>query len=585
MKTIAEAFIKKYVDSQDPQMQEEARLLVEEFKVHSVELYLDLFNSVAGSDAWSSLAQRFESKAVKVFGKVGSAVAKLLSLAAVGYSIFNLATGTVSWKELSLADQVDFIAGCVNVVVVLLRRGVSAYLAYQAGESCLEIFQVLIGLKDISASQDAISSVFGRWLARNSSTPKPIWADQIIYEAIDHEAAFEAEYPRLVKLVGKNLDEFMATRFAAAMAVVGMVFSAISLAKSATASEKAVNSLFLSSATLDLVAATATWALGDTAVVAGVSIATITSLAGGLAIAAAIAGIVALLVYLFKHKNPPDPVQRFVNSDPVKNAGLFKENCAAIDDFQVISDNSSKARDIGVSLQAERGNFLNCSINGSVFLGALTYGYTSVLSVSTNAEGHSIFVTKLWDDSDKTSILALTLDDEKSLKMATKIDDEQKSKQQKWVVTCTSDQVEKDDKDHLLGATFTIYNVYWGTTCYLNGTGSKVSVSENQMEWKLDMQPMKPEKLSFHNISLTTNQKDENFSPHLLQDGSLSGRTWSVEPTLPAFLQLDTKSGEISQKSGVTPPVYAQKNHTITVENQYGSANATFCIEVVSGGF
>lgn len=92
---------------------------------------------------------------------------------------------------------------------------------------------------------------------------------------------------------------------------------------------------------------------------------------------------------------------------------------------------------------------------------------------------------------------------------------------------------------------------------------------------------MKPEMLSFPNISLTTFDKDRCFYPFLLQVGSTSGQIWSINPTIPEWLQLDKDKGTISQKSGVTPPVYPQTNFTIVVKNDVGSASAQFYIQVI----
>ena len=95
------------------------------------------------------------------------------------------------------------------------------------------------------------------------------------------------------------------------------------------------------------------------------------------------------------------------------------------------------------------------------------------------------------------------------------------------------------------------------------------------------MQPMKPEMLSFPNISLTTFDRDRRFYPYLLQVGSISGQIWSVNPTIPEWLELNADKGTISQKSGQAPPVYPQTNFTITVKNDFGSASAQFYIKVI----
>ena len=111
-----------------------------------------------------------------------------------------------------------------------------------------------------------------------------------------------------------------------------------------------MNSLFLASATLDLVASAAGWAvsLGIEAIGA-LSVAAIATAAGALAIAAAIAGVIILIVILTQHKNPPDPTTNFVNSTAVKNGGFFMEYETAIDYFQVIvNDEKGKPRDLGL---------------------------------------------------------------------------------------------------------------------------------------------------------------------------------------------------------------------------------------------
>ena len=341
MRKILEAFIKKYIDSQDPQMAEEAKRIQEELKVHSLQGYLDLFASVAatlGSNAWQNIAKAFESKAIAKFGSSASYVANGLLLGAVSFGIVFLATGTISWDELTPVQQAQFITQSVSVVVLLIRKGIQAGVAYQATGSLWEAMKVFFG-KEITSSQETITSVFGRWIARNSTTPKPTDLEILFDGAIDYEARFEAQFPRLTKAFGRNLEEFMATRFAAAMAIVGIVLSAIAVANSKTPLDKAMNSLFLASATLDFVAAAAGWAISlGVESIGALSVAAIATTASVLAIAAAIAGVIILIIILTQHKDPPDPVANFVNSNDVNSAGFFMEYEAAIDYFQVVTD-------------------------------------------------------------------------------------------------------------------------------------------------------------------------------------------------------------------------------------------------------
>ncbi len=118
---------------------------------------------------------------------------------------------------------------------------------------------------------------------------------------------------------------FMVTRFAAAMSIVSIVLSALGLAESSTPLDKAMNSMFLLSSILDLVAAVFEWAIdiaaGVEAIGGGLAISTIASIAGPLAIVAAVVGIIIIPVEMFTVKKPANPIDTFVKSDAVSNAG------------------------------------------------------------------------------------------------------------------------------------------------------------------------------------------------------------------------------------------------------------------------
>ncbi len=122
---------------------------------------------------------------------------------------------------------------------------------------------------------------------------------------------------------------FMVTRFAAAMSIVGIVLSGLGLADSSTPLDKAMNSMFLLSSILDLVAAVSEWAIAaGVEAIGGLAISTIASIAGPLAIVAAVVGIIILLVEMFTAKKPANP----------SNAGYYMPYEASIDYFQIIND-------------------------------------------------------------------------------------------------------------------------------------------------------------------------------------------------------------------------------------------------------
>ena len=584
MRKILEAFVDKYINGKDPQMADEAKKVQEELRVNSLQNYLDLFSSISatlGSNAWANLADAFESKAIEKFGKFASTVSNLLLLGAVSFGIMFLASGTISWSELTVAQQAQFVSQCVSVVVLLVKKGIQARVAYESTQSLWEAMKVFFG-KELTASMDSVTSSFSKWIVRNENSAAI--EGMALLEELQGMQELDGKYSTMVKYFGRNLEEFMATRFAAAMAIVGIVLSALSLADSSTDLDKAMNSLFLASAGLDLVAAAAGWAVSlGVESIGALSVSLIASLASGLAIAAAVAGVIVMIVLLTQHHDPPDLVQEFTESQEVKSGGYYMEHDTDIDYFSVIYDKDGNDRELGFSMQPKDDSYyLNVSSDGSLSLGALTHGYDSVLSISTDYMGNSRIATKVWDASYSPQVLLLTIDDGQAVKMASQINDDQKKSQQQWKTSCNGD-VKKDDAGNLLSASFTIYNVQGGTKYYLTGSSRSVSATTTPSTWTLQMQSMKPDVLTFPDVSLSTSDRDRKFYPYLLQPGSHSGQTWSVNPPLPDWLQINVDKGIILQKSGVAPPVYAEQTFTIKVNNNFGEAQTTFKVLVTSG--
>lgn len=117
-----------------------------------------------------------------------------------------------------------------------------------------------------------------------------------------------------LKLFGRNLSEFLATRFAAAVSIVTIVLTSLKINNSSispTALDVATNSLFLAASMFDLVAAVSTW-VGTYAVGAtGASVlSVIASFAGVMSIVATIAGFILVMVGFFDRVTTP-PVCNF----------------------------------------------------------------------------------------------------------------------------------------------------------------------------------------------------------------------------------------------------------------------------------
>ena len=148
------------------------------------------------------------------------------------------------------------------------------------------------------------------------------------------ESTFAEEYPRFTKLMGKNLDKFMGTHFAAFMATAGIILSALGIAYTTSPIDKDLNTMFLLSSILDLVAAAAEWAVSYGVTELGIlAFSQIASFAGPLAIVAAVVGVILLIVQLATTKKPPNPIDEFVEGEAVKSDCVVAKNifCALLD--------------------------------------------------------------------------------------------------------------------------------------------------------------------------------------------------------------------------------------------------------------
>ena len=584
---VLEAFVENYINSPDPEMAKRAKEIQEILAEGTLQKYMQVFHAtyadVAAGFHWDQFIQKFNSRVIEIFGVAGKVIGKMVSLAAAGAGMIFLAGGMIQWKDLTAAEKATLITPLLSSFVVFVKsivlKGLEASIVFNLTGSKWSAFKAILkGLKLIDNPDQYYSGGFAKWLMKKGAD-----VPTDFHILFDGATDMRASYPRMTKAFGRNLTEFMATRFAAALAIVNIVLSAIHLARSETTMDKVLNGLFLASGILELVSAVAGWVAGS--ITAGTTAATVLSTIAGFAsalgIIAAIAGIIVLFVVVFKNKDPETPLHHFVHND-AKDEGFFMQYATDIDYFQVISDESGKTRKLGVAIQQE-GNERKCLCapsDGSVTLSQITYGYDTVLSIETDENGYAKILTILYDPKieDSLEAVALTLDRGR-LSMRGKNTD--KPKTQLWIAECRGDVQEDDDK-HLIAASFYLKNAQSqesGSTDYLTVVGGRVTVSSTPMKWKLVMKGMKPEWLTMEDISITTSTTGRMFHSHLIQGGSGSGMKWSTDPSLPKWLKLDETTGVISQ-SNVDPPVFDKKTFTLKVQNEFGSASDKFSIEV-----
>ena len=588
VQNVMEAFVDKYIDSTDHEMADRAKeiqQILHDGSLHdSLALFHATFAEIAGIYQWDIFIRRFDNAMAHFFGELPSVIATMVGIAIGVTGIVFLAKGAIQWKDLSDVQRVSLITPLVSSFVLLVkgivRRGLKASAVFEVTESkwsAFKCFMTNIGFELIDNPEQYFSGGFAKWLIREGR------------QAADAETLFinatemDVSYPRLAKAFGRNFNEFMATRFAAALAIVNIVLMAINLARAETTMDNVQDGLFLGSGILELVSSVATWIAGSIAAesTAATVLSAIAGFAGALGILAAIAGVIILSVVLRTHTDPETPLHHFVHND-AKDAGFFMEHATEIDYFQVISDEDGKTRELGVAmlLEGNEDKCLSALFDGSITISGITYGYDTILSIQTDENGDAQFLTILHNPESEDSLkaVALTLDDGK-LSMTGKNTDN--PKKQLWIAELQGD-VQKDDDKHLIAASFYFKNAKSqanGSNDYLTVVDGNVTVSSTPRKWKLVMKGMKPEWLTMEDISITTSTRGRTFHSHLIQGGSKSEVTWSVTPSLPDWLNLNETNGDISQTE-TSPPVFAKKSYTLTVENFLGSASDSFSIEV-----
>jgi len=345
--------------------------------------------------------------------------------------------------------------------------------------------------------------------------------------------------------------------------------------------ERMADGWMAAAAGLDLIAAVAGWALGaaEIGTIGGFAVASICSAIGFLGILAALVGVAILLYMIFKPQQ--NPVQQF-GSDYARPAGFFMPYGSEIDYFNGYTQGGTEPARLGCSfvVDASAETVLSVASDGTtVDAAAQSFSYNSVFVISTNGTGQSRVIALVQNSSGGLQTKALTwaADNTVSFQSSLKPTDTNYDTQLWSIGMQASPQM---DGSFPAAASFLV--TAWGTTSALVWNGTKLVLGSGP-NWTIRQEPMAPAGLSMNNIKLYTFSRGQSFRPRLTQDGSLP-QTWSVEPALPSFLQLDTAGGRISQTTTTQDlPVTSSTPYTISVTNGVGAASAptaSFAIEV-----
>ncbi len=588
---ILQAFVEKYINSSDPQMAEQAQKLQEALAEKQVadvlKAYARLARTFNGICDWEQLAVKFEQSLsthpdlARFVGKFGSRVAQTIALAAGFAGLVGFVFGLKEWDEMNAQEKTRFVITSVNLftpVAVRLIKG--SIVASKAFDPKYFRWQMVLG----HFSEEALTSAttratngFAYWCIRRQT-------DHLLgpgkLAPLFEEAWMESEVTTTMKIFGRNLDEFVATRLGAMFAIANIVFSSIALAQSESDLETASNALFLASGALELFATGGAWALGAFGVetLGGLAVASIMSVLSTLAAVAAVAGVIILIIWL--NQPQPTPVETFAK-DQAQKAGYYMPDKVAIESFQVYQVKGQPQRS-GITLEwnGDAQQCLQFQADGSLNIAAQQNNPSTAFFMATDYEGYATFSAAVTTQDGGLTMCVLTLDDSKALDGATRITDRTKVDQQKWVPELTGGIVW--DGEYVQQANFTFYNRYWadqGVKLYLAADQSSVTTQADAGTWTVSMTSLEVAGLDMENIELYTFSRDQKFFPSLQQAGS-QPKTWSVAPSLPSFMQLNSHSGEISQTTGVAPTLMEATSYVLSLSNPLNKITDSFSIEV-----
>ncbi|MGG6311508.1 hypothetical protein [Paenibacillus macerans] len=600
-------FIETYLNGTDPDMQKAAQ---EFSKMQEQKLVADLMllfqqtsvNS-GGLYNWGQLMSNFESKVVQFFGNTIPKLAVLgVGMAAAAYGIVGFATGQIKWKDLPWTQQSGIVMVGVGVlaqlVVLVVRRAVAVSVLFSANSGFTQALRLFFSPKLLGDAQMQATSGFRRWLLSDGGVPQVSqgfdeFGIAAMVARVETEADIAASSGAVRWIFGRNMNEFIATRVGAIMAVAGLVYSAISLHDAINSMhpndlEIAANALFVAASALEVIAVGGAWIAGglgvaSSVIAGGLTVGAFFSILSGIAILAMIAGAILLIVYLSKPQ--PSPIEEFAKKQ-AKDAGYYMPHGTDIDYFAIFQPDSGPQL-AGLSLLVGNGPAcLQMKTDGTVNIGVMDHTAATAFYLEVDEFGRATFVAPLADENGQSAARVLTLNEQGQVVAAESITDAAKLQQQQWYAEVQSDPV-LDGDGRLLSAKFALYaNVTNSdntvTKHYLAiEDGADVVGSSEPYAWSLQMVSTGPQGLHMSDIELKTYNKDTAKNPALIMPGS-SPRNWSIMPSLPEFMTFEPATGTIAQKVGVAPPLFPPTVFTLSVSNAVGNASTKFSLSVVN---
>lgn len=603
VKQIIDQFIKDYIESPDPNMRKAAEELRDNASQDLCAQVLQILRqsgaAMGGLYNWTNLAMEFERTCAKLLSKVPALVTKLIAVSAAALLLQFFLTGQVRWSALTKQQQAQIIMTGAGVIaqfaLAMLQRGIAFSVVFVPGSGIWNTFKLFFSSSLIAKAQGAASSTFKSWLLNNRTVLQKAEEDGMAMRALFAENAAEAAtlYSRssrlntMGKIFGRNLGEFVATRIGAAMAVVGMVVSAIMIYESSEPMEYAANSLFLFASVMEFIATAGLWACQalEITMLLGMEVGSLFAMAAMLAWPALVAGVVLMCILMFRTKE--GPVEKFAKND----AGPFyMPQKTDIDYFQEYQVGGSPQRSgVAITPNGNSGYALYVTADGSLRQQKFDASGHCSFYLRTDEFGRAQIGAPVTDSEGRQTFYVLALDDDGGLVAQTAVERTTTDERMMWRAEIDGeghydiDPVTGDE--YLRWANFRLYNEYWhkehSVRRYVSTDGSTFwkATDGSGTLLQIEMVTTAPGELRMSDISWHTYDHDQRQGPALGMPGS-GPRTWSLSPELPAGLIFSADTGVVAMETGVDMKPVEKRTYHLKVSNAAGSAGTDFSIEI-----
>lgn len=628
IKEYLQTFVQNNINNEDQQIAEAAAQIAtiledknaDQILHDSIEAFRAISGAIQDALALPYVATEFVdwfSTNYPKFSAVSNLFGSLLIGGITGLAVFNLFTEFKSWDELSAAERANLIVDTVQlglqIVAAVVKRGVRIYAIFDvsgmtATQRAAAVSKIIVSGEADQLDQGLvkIGNSTARWLGDTEGTiGRFAVGDQGAYTAVlvTNTTAAAEEASWAAKVLGKNLDEFIATRIGPLFILAGIGFSIYSIAEGES-DEALVSDIFnIVGGSLMLLATLGGWAIAGGLIAEEGFMATIIAGAGPLAIVAALAGVGLMLYEIFN--KPADPVEQFV-TDYAKPAGFVVSGRASSLDYATpfINPDQSKLLMIGFSLSAA-GKTLRVDPDGSIQLGAVTTLPNCVWLASTDGLGMSyVFTVAQPDEKKPPVVLYLSMMSDNTVSFQPAMPPPKSSPAsattaptvvtQTWLSSPQGNATLASDGKHMVSLPLQFSPVlpdekghYAPTQAsgWLAVAGTGVAVSDRAgTTFALAMSGMAPNFMTMVDLNFVLNSTPSTQQTY--------GPTFGIVPStpatyacdgdpLPAFLGFSKQTGAFAPNGQHASPA-SKTNNTISVTNPCGTASAPFTITVAA---